>query len=79
MSKKYLLLLSAIFLIGCDSNSTNNSQSTSSMPSNSDKRSGENTNNIPPTSVINDNKVLTINKKCELDFYNVAFTFNNNY
>lgn len=79
MSKKYLLILSAIFLIGCDSNSTNNSQSTSSMPSNSDKRSGENTNNIPSTSVIDDNKVLTINKKCELDFYNVAYTFNNNY
>ena len=75
MSKKYLLILSAIFLIGCDSNSTNNSQSTSSNSSNN----SENTSDKSSTSVIDDNKVLTINKKCELDFYDVAYTFNNNY
>ena len=75
MSKKYLLILSAIFLIGCDSNSTKNSQSTSSNSSNS----SENTSDKSSTSVTDDTKVLTINKKCELDFYDVAYTFNNNY
>lgn len=75
MSKKYLLILSALLLISCDSNSTNNSQSTSSNSSNS----SENTSDKSSTSVIDDTKVLTINKKCELDFYDVAYTFNNNY
>lgn len=75
MSKKYLLILSALLLIGCNSNSTNNSQSTSSNSSNS----SENTSDKSSTSVIDDTKVLTINKKCELDFYDVAYTFNNNY
>lgn len=75
MSKKYLLILSALLLISCDSNSTKNSQSTSSNSSNS----SENTSDKSSTSVIDDNKVLTINKKCELDFYDVAYTFNNNY
>ena len=75
MSKKYLLILSVLLLISCDSNSTNNSQSTSSNSSNS----SENTSDKSSTSVIDDTKVLTINKKCELDFYDVAYTFNNNY
>lgn len=75
MLKKYLLILSALLLISCDSNSTKNSQSTSSNSSNS----SENTSDKSSTSVIDDTKVLTINKKCELDFYDVAYTFNNNY
>lgn len=75
MSKKYLLILSTLLLIGCNSNSTNNSQSTSSNSSNS----SDNTSDKSSTSVIDDTKVLTINKKCELDFYDVAYTFNNNY
>lgn len=75
MSKKNLLILSALLLIGCNSNSTNNSQSTSSNSCNS----SENTSDKSSTSVIDDNKVLTVNKKCELDFYDVAYTFNNNY
>ncbi len=79
MSKKYLLILSAILLISCDSNSTSNSISASSMSSNNDTSSSGTTSNKPSTSVIDANKVLTINKKCELDFYDVAYTFNNNY
>lgn len=75
MSKKYLLILSTLLLIGCNSNSTNNSQSISSNSSNS----SENTSDKSSTSVIDDTKVLTINKKCELDFYDVVYTFNNNY
>lgn len=80
MSKKYLLVLSALLLVGCNSNNSTNSSNSTSKPSNSESSisNSSSASNTSSSNVKND-KISNINKKCELDFYDITSSLNTSY
>ena len=80
MSKKYLLVLSALLLVGCNSNNSTNSSNSTSKPSNSESSiSNSSSASNTSSSVVKNDKIANINKKCELDFYDITSSLNTSY
>ena len=80
MSKKYLLLLSAIFLIGCDFGSASNSANSASKPSITDNSiSNSNNSNNDSASSREEEKTVAINKKCDIDFSEILSYISTSY